>query len=426
MNLLALVLCAGAGLVGLVWVYLRPSHLWWWSVVSAVGLEVIHHWYAGIGQYFPWVGGFIGAFLALYPKRREIWRELSAGSGWAPLLYALYVLVVGISAVLSVNRGVSIRYLVGVPAVLAVTNGFLPWMINRKTLSVEGVLKAMAWAGLLMTVTAGTAAAVFHSGFPVPVGRRILLAWQWPFANKNTLGVLLTFATPAAFALFLRRGTSLAARGGWLLATLVLVAGVGMSYARSAWVATAVGLVALLVTRYGKRGVITVLVLFPLGVTGLVAKTGLHRWQLLWDKGLNGRSVLWQAGVKVLEHHPLFGVGPGNSPQAIAPFLPAAYVGLTPHDTLLRTAVELGGIGAAIWVLIVVGALVRTLARAFGSWAHSAVFALILASLAQQMVESLFIGGVSFGDFFFTTLAGLAWWMPAAVAYGRRQYGVSR
>jgi hypothetical protein len=38
-----------------------------------------------------------------------------------------------------------------------------------------------------------------------------------------------------------------------------------------------------------------------------------------------------------------------------------------------------------------------------------------MAALVEQGAESLFLGGVFFGDFFFTVLIGLAWLWPPLV-----------
>lgn len=372
----------------------------------------MHHWYQGIGQYLPFAGGAVGLLWAL-AGAPEVWRLVFAQ--WRRLLlYAFYVLAVSASTVVSIRPLLSLRYLVGVPVVLAVTAIALPALWVKKWLTLQDVLAGMAGAGLVLTVVAGTAALGFHQGFAVPVGHRQLLAWEWPFANKNTLGMLLVFSVPSALGLALDRELSPGVRRIWAAVTLVTLAGVFFSYARSAWIAVLVALVLLLVVRLGRRGVWTVA--GGLAVFGVlaVAATGLKRWEHLWAHGLSGRLGLWQAALNVLVKRPWFGVGPGNSPLAIRPYVPAAYAGLSPHDTLLRTAVELGLVGLALWTAIVLGGLYGLFLsrRAHRNWTFWVLGAVALASLAQQMVESLLFGGVSFGDFFFTVLISLGWMLP--------------
>jgi hypothetical protein len=96
---------------------------------------------------------------------------------------------------------------------------------------------------------------------------------------------------------------------------------------------------------------------------------------------------------------------------ALRPYVPAIYAGLTPSDSILRTAVELGLFGLALWLVLIGVAMLGLLARRpWRQWEDSALFAILLATLAQQVVESLMLGGVSFGDFFFTLFIGLAWY----------------
>lgn len=404
------VLAISLGILGVFVVAWRPNLLWWWLLAASVGLEVIHHWYTGIGQYFPFVGGVVGALLGFWSKRREI----AAYVGVRPLsyvLFGLYCIGILVSSLTGMAPHTSLRYVIGVPGVFLITAILIPWQIEQGQRSPRSLLVGMAGVGAVFTVLAGIAAILFHSGFVVPAGHRHILAWEWPFANKNTLGMLLVFAVPSAFALALEPKTSDGGRFFWLAVTALTIVGDAFSYARSAWIAALVGMAVILLTRFGKRGVLVFSVGVPVLALLAVAATGLKKWENLWAHGLTGRVALWKAALKAMALRPWFGYGPGNSPAAIVHYIPPAYAGLTPHDTILRTSVELGVVGLAIWFILVLRSLYRLL---FGTirrsrWMYYGLGAVMLASLAQQMVESLMVGGVFFGDFFFTLLVSLGW-----------------
>ncbi|AEJ39495.1 membrane protein [Sulfobacillus acidophilus TPY] len=405
-------------LAGAIWMLRSPRHAWWGVVTASVALEVIHHWDPGVGQYAPVVGVVTGIILA-YVLQPEVWQFIRRHRAhYGP--FALYTLMVWIAAATSIHHSTSLRYAVGVPAVLFVTAVVLPYLWQKRQLTQEAWLVPLAWTGLLATLVAGGAALGFHQGFLVPVGRHHLLAWEWPFANKNTLGMLLVFSVPASLALSLDASDYRQQRV-YALFFVIMLAGLLMSYARTAWIAAVVGSVLLIIARWRGRGVLAVLVGGLILGGGAVAVTGLSRWEHLWQHGLTGRTGLWRAAWTVFRQHPWFGVGPGNSPRALLPYVPPAYAGLTPHDAVLRTAVELGGFGLLVWGWLVVTALYHVVIQE-RSWPSRVWAALLLAALVEQTAESIFLGGVFFGDFFFTALIGIAWLWPSLSREEGRRY----
>lgn len=411
-----LVISVVLALVGGYLGFARPRWGWWLLMVTAVTVEIIHAFSPRIEQYFPFVGVGVGVFLRSLPEWR-IWGEHIRNKRTPYLWFSLYIVAIFVATAIAIDPRVSLRYAVGVPAVLWITTLYIPRLAQGGGMTIRGLAQSWAIIGTVLAGAAGVGALVFHSGFPVPVGHRILLAWQWPFANKNTLGMMMTFAVPAAFGLiFYPRRMSMTVRVISVGLFLVTIFGDALSYSRSGWIAAAIGVGVFVMAYFGRRGFLGIVIGVPLAFGALVLKTGVHRWALLWHKGLNGRIVLWRAGFRALQHHWWFGVGPGNSPRAILHYVPAAYAGVTPQDSILRTAIEVGLLGLAAWLVIVVGAVLRT-ARQYwairGSdikrWEITMVGCLLLATLAQQMVEALFLGGVSFGDFFFTILVSWVW-----------------
>lgn len=397
-------LIAAVTVVSVVVLLWRPQSSPGVLAANAVMVEVIHASLPTVVQYLPWlVSAAVVLLLAL--KRNPRLPDFGSPLVLLAFLYTVWLMVTAI-----VHRSTGdLKYAAGVPIVMAV----LFWAIPNLTSGLKPlrqVLGVAAVATALFSVTAGIAALKFHSGFPVPVGHRTLLAWQWPFANKNTLGFLAAFGVPSAVALALSCRTW----QRWLWWPVAAISSVGMlmCYARTSWIAVLVGVVVLAIG-YGRwKGLLLIVLLGLVGGGALVVKTGVHRLIALWGHGLSGRVGLWKAAVKVVSLHPILGVGPGNSPAAMAPFVGLAFRGLTPSNAFLETLVELGIIG----LVLMLGLIVTSFVRAVGTrmvdaqwrWIYAA---LLLAGLTEQMAESGFIGGISFEDYLFAAILAsvLAW-----------------
>src|SRR5579875_3567426 len=306
-------------------------------VADSVILEMIHAASPTSLQYVPWMVAGLTTLLVAWRRTPRDAPAHSVSIGLFALLYGIWVIVVSL-----VHWPTDRTYLVGVPFVLLVVFWGLPRLVTVRDASVPflQLIAVTALAGGMLAVAAGLAAVTRHVGFVVPVGHRHLLAWQWPFANKNTLGFLEAWAVPSAAGLaIISPGLG---RYGWWLVAVVAALGLGFSYARTAWIAAVVGVLILAVGRWGWKGLLGVVVVGLGGAAVVVKKTGMRRLSALWGHGLSGRGGLWRAAWLVAHRHRVFGVGPGNSPAALEPFVRVAYRGLTPHDAFLETLVELG------------------------------------------------------------------------------------
>lgn len=394
-------------------VAVRPNWAFGVLVAASIWVEVIHAGTDTSWQYVPWIVPAV-VVLWLAVRAKPVWGRRPPAFVWWAGAYTLEVLV---SAVVHHASG-GWSYAVGVPVVMLTA----VWALPRVTGAFGGdgwrqLVMVTAAATALLSLAAGVAALAFHVGFPVPVGHRTILAWQWPFANKNTLGFLTAFGVPCAAVVLIE----LERRSWWWWTAGVLaLLGLGLSYARTGWIAAAVGVLVAILMTYGRRGLTWGAAGLVVAFLLVVAKTGVHRLANLFAHGLSGRTQLWRAALTVARTHWLDGVGPGQSPAALTPLVPPQYAGLTPSNGPLETLVELGVAGLVLWVGVVASAVAAAWARAesgrrFGLW-----LALVAAGLVEQLAESSFLGGISFEDYLFLAVLAVVLCWPAAAFRPRR------
>jgi hypothetical protein len=157
-------------------------------------------------------------------------------------------------------------------------------------------------------------------------------------------------------------------RSGWKGKVLCFLAGgfaanaVVLTRSRSALVGLAAGgLVALFAVPKRYRGYLAVgLVVAAAGFYYLTDEQFLARAATVMhseeerDSSAQSRIVLAQAGFRMWRDHPL-GVGPGNFYQNIGRYVPE-YAGKDAHNTYVRCLTELGAIGIAVYLGLLVNA----------------------------------------------------------------------
>lgn len=221
---------------------------------------------------------------------------------------------------------------------------------------------------------------------------------------------MLVFTALAALLLFARasKQSSQPSPGfrfaGWLTGWIVLgVVGLSifLSFTRGVWLGCFAAGVYLL-ARYRSRWLWA---LPALALAGYFVSPHLIRERVRLalhpsrDPALSIRFEMWRAGLKMMERHPLVGVGPNNVFATYPLYLPA---GKTPeigyhehlHDNFIQLGAERGLPCLAAWVWLM-GALgwhvarirrrLRALARA--SWIADAAFAAWLAFLVEGLFE---------------------------------------
>jgi O-antigen ligase len=172
-------------------------------------------------------------------------------------------------------------------------------------------------------------------------------------------------------------------RTGWLAGAGLCLVAIYFTYTRGAWLGLLFAGVPLLWQRTAARAVtLRRRVLFVTGVVGFAAFLLFFPTEILEGRASDSgtmyfRLSIWLAGLGLVAHHPLFGVGFGQFGSHIGSFLqevawiPSTFGpkgGTIAHNTLLSVAAELGLVGLALYVLAVAGVYLSARAAAGAAW----------------------------------------------------------
>jgi hypothetical protein len=135
---------------------------------------------------------------------------------------------------------------------------------------------------------------------------------------------------------------------------------------------------------------------------------------------LSGRLEIWSASVRAILHSPWIGYGPGTNAPALDPFLEGdsrRFVGLSSHNTWLRTWVEDGIVGIIGFVGVALTALVLALRqiardRRAGPLIQG-MLAIFVGLGVAQAFETFLLGGVGLPSFVWAIAAGFLVLVPA-------------
>jgi hypothetical protein len=135
----------------------------------------------------------------------------------------------------------------------------------------------------------------------------------------------------------------------------------------------------------------------------------------------SSRGVIWSASLDAIKVRPVTGYGPGTNAQALAPYLTGeneVYRGLTSHSTWLRTAVEMGILGLASLIGVIVLTVLtvlrsRSADKRLMEPSSAALLASIVALVVGQSTETLLLGGLTYASFFWAMAMGLVVARPA-------------
>jgi O-antigen ligase len=195
--------------------------------------------------------------------------------------------------------------------------------------------------------------------------------------DPNDMGVTLAIAIPLAVYLALRAGGR--PRYRWLAYLPLGISGIALTGSRGALLtaAVAVAISAWALARHSRALAVAMLAILIAASITVWTRTPdtLERVftlkQSLTSGTLGDRTPIWAAGLQLVAHHPILGVGIGGFPDAVAPYL--AYSSVA-HNTFLSVTAELGAVGALLF---------------FGAFAAIAIAALRSARDERELVLGL-------------------------------------
>ena len=293
---------------------------------------------------------------------------------------------------------------------------------------------------LLAALVAGAALAALVALVLIPFGAVVTEVFpprvRGTFGSPNNLALVLERAAPVGLALALAAGTSTlvsrrccwgwgrvtSARGFWLLALIVLLVVLILTWSRGAWLGALVGLAVAarpLWAQIGLRRRLGAAALSLAALAGIVLLTGVERiGQLLriGDGGAVSRLAIWDSAWRMGRDSWLFGVGPDNFLTHYRAYMrPEAWREPNishPHNLVLDAWVSMGLIGllALIAVLVLFWRDWRRTRRHRDGGSDPLAF-----GLAGAMAAALTHGMVDHA-YFLPELAATFWTLAAAVA----------
>ena len=178
--------------------------------------------------------------------------------------------------------------------------------------------------------------------------------------DPNDLAGQLALSIPTAAYLAI----NLPKRGIWFWMYLPLaVAGILLTASRSgllilllACIYPLLGLIRR--TKNNKIGILGSLVCAGLGVYSLSSNISFHRLGTFGDEisrgDMNGRGTVWNNGMELFWENPVFGIGAGSFSGTVG-----GGIRMAAHNTYLEILVEHGAIGLTVFLMILVGLILR-------------------------------------------------------------------
>lgn len=181
----------------------------------------------------------------------------------------------------------------------------------------------------------------------------------WPVLRSSGLRRIAMMVLSIVFLLCVLVGTALSGSRGSSLAVLLLLLAFLFGKSTRTW------------------GIVGLVLLLCIAVAApFLFETISHRFSDQQGGELGGRELLWQASLQLFRDYPATGVGIGNGPFALHPYLAALTTAtnhrldLPSHQPFLEVAVETGLFGLLIYVAILASALV-SFVRFRAAWTAS-------------------------------------------------------
>ena len=344
------VLCSGGalfvpllGILGYVAHYIIGPERQWWTVP-------VRPW--GIRYSFT-LALLTGIGVAIHWRKLRFGRRLLTGQEKLLLVFLALTWLLR-----SVSEETTFYTVVDHPAVKLAKVVLFCLMLTHVVTNLKE-LNALLWVLVVCTFILGlqaydTPRSAFQSGRLESIG-------GVDFAESNFLPAFIVGVLPLMGVLFLR--------SGWGVRVFVLVAGAFAANAimltRSRGALVGIGLGGIMAVMFAPKGyrvkIMSGLIVASLGLFYLMDPGFKGRASTInaaegeRDVSAEGRLETWEASIACLKDHPQ-GIGPGNFFQVIGRYN-AKYIGRDAHNTFVRCFTELGVLGLALFVGLIVHAL---------------------------------------------------------------------
>jgi O-antigen ligase len=237
---------------------------------------------------------------------------------------------------------------------------------------------------------------------------------------QGTLGHYMTYAGLLMLVIGIALAKILFGRGERLWAALLmpaLVMAVALTSTRTAWVGVcAAAAVLLMLKDFRLLAILPILAAVTFAAAGPTITQRLMSTFDRKDPTRMDRLAMLREGVRMVEAHPLVGVGPNMVQERYAEYRDAGAVKeINPHlhNVPMQIAAERGLPALAVWIAFI-GILSRDLWRLFRGGQHRVLVAAALAAVASMLVAGLF--EYNFGDSEFLMLFLVLVTVPFAAA----------
>jgi len=295
---------------------------------------------------------------------------------------------------------------------------FLVLVINeiRTKKDLDGLMNTLALSGgLLVIVSIYT---ILNQGYTSGTQLQVLNE------NTNELGIDLLIFMPAVFwwAHSSNRLKSSIKKSFAIIFFLASIGLIGLSGSRGSAISLGITLIAFLIWKPTRSWGILGLVIVSLAaiVAPIVFSTTIARFLgETGDTALGGREYLWSAGSQLIKDHLILGVGIGNSPYQIIPYL--ANVGIfnvrwlslvdaSLHNPILVIWAETGLPGLLLYLGVLVSAIILFIRQYIYSLNNHdktlfPYFAMVASVFAGYMVSWIKGGVIESGYSYFLILS---------------------
>ena len=305
-----------------------------------------------------------GARLWLNRRPKFLWPPIC----WAVLAFTIYAVARYLTADLEyIARGEMIRVLVYAILFFAIVNN-LHRQESTQTIAFTLIFLAMAISCYAVYQFLSGSQKVWS--FTTPYQHR----GTGTFISPNNLAGFLELLLPLGLAYTLTGRAKPVKKVFLGYASLVMLAGIGVSVSRAGWLSTALALLVffgVLAFRRSYRLPALALLLVIAGAGIYFIPRSIHfqaRWQEVYKNGKldkDARPDLWRSAVDMWQQHVLWGVGPAHFDYRFREFRPQSLQGRPNrvHNDYLNTLTDWGVAGfvlvASAWALLAWG-VVRT------------------------------------------------------------------